>query len=144
MSISSSGLVAVARNTTHGFLRNCSQTKYTDPPSRHASNSLDNVYMLSPQWRHNGHDVSQLTTLTIVYWAVCAGIDQYLISSGIISDHYSDVIMGAMTSQISPALRLFTQPFIQTQIQENIKVPCQWPLCGEFTGDRWITLTNGQ
>ena len=34
----------------------------------------------------------------------------------------------------SPASRLFTQPFIQTQIKENIKAPCHWPLCGEFTG----------
>ena len=29
---------------------------------------------------------------------------------------------------------MFTQPFIQTQIKEKIKAPCQWPLCGEFTG----------
>ena len=27
-----------------------------------------------------------------------------------------------------------TQPFIQTQIKENIKAPRHWPLCGEFTG----------
>ena len=33
----------------------------------------------------------------------------------------------------SPASRLFTQPFIQTQIKENIKAPHHWPLCpGEF------------
>ena len=36
------------------------------------------------------------------------------------------------------------QPFIQTQIKENIKDPRHWPLCGEFTGDRWIPRTNGQ
>ena len=35
----------------------------------------------------------------------------------------------------SPASRLFTQPFIQTQIKEYIKAPRHWPLCGEFTGD---------
>ena len=34
----------------------------------------------------------------------------------------------------SPASRLFTQSFIQTQIKENIKAPRHWPLCGEFTG----------
>ena len=34
----------------------------------------------------------------------------------------------------SPASWLFTQPFIQTHIKENIKAPRQWPLCGEFTG----------
>ena len=44
----------------------------------------------------------------------------------------------------SPASRLFTQSFIQTQIKENIKATRHWPLCGEFTGDRWIPRTNGQ
>ena len=34
----------------------------------------------------------------------------------------------------SPASRLFTQPFIQMQIKENIKALRHWPLCGEFTG----------
>ena len=33
----------------------------------------------------------------------------------------------------SPASRLFTQPFIQTRIKENIKAPRHWPLCGELT-----------
>ena len=56
--------------------------------------------------------------------------------------HYSDVIMGAMASQ--PASRLFTQPFIQTQVKENIKAPRHWSLCGEFIGDRWILRTNVQ
>ena len=27
---------------------------------------------------------------------------------------------------------------------KNIKAPRHWPLCGEFTGDRWIPRTNGQ
>ena len=44
----------------------------------------------------------------------------------------------------SPASPLFTQPFIQVQIKENIKAPRHWPLCGEFTDDRWIPRTNGQ
>ena len=45
----------------------------------------------------------------------------------------------------SPASQLFTQPFIQRQIKENIKAPCHWPLWGEsFTGDRWIPRTKGQ
>ena len=38
----------------------------------------------------------------------------------------------------------FLNRFIQTQIRENIKAPRHWPLCGEFTGDRWIPRTNGQ
>ena len=44
----------------------------------------------------------------------------------------------------SPASRLFTQPFIQVQIKENMKAPRHWPLCGEFTGDRGIPCTKGQ
>ena len=42
-----------------------------------------------------------------------------------------------------PASRFFTQPFIQAQIKEIIKVPRHWPLCGEFIGDRWIPRTKG-
>ena len=33
----------------------------------------------------------------------------------------------------SPTSPLFTQPFIQGQINENTKAPRHWPLCGEFT-----------
>ena len=44
----------------------------------------------------------------------------------------------------SPASRLFTQPFIEAQIKENFKAPPHWPLCEEFTGDRWIPRTKGQ
>ena len=34
--------------------------------------------------------------------------------------------------------------FIRAKIKENIKAPRHWPLCGEFTGGRWIPRTNGQ
>ena len=44
----------------------------------------------------------------------------------------------------SPVSQLFTQPFIRVQIKVNIKAPRHWPLCGEFTGDRWIPRTKGQ
>ena len=43
--------------------------------------------------------------------------------------------MGAIASQIT-SLTIFNQPFVQTQIKENIKAPRHWPLCGEFTGDQ--------
>ena len=49
--------------------------------------------------------------------------------------------MSPMASQIT-ASELFTQLFIQVQIKENINAPRHWPLCGEFTGDRWIPRTN--
>ena len=48
------------------------------------------------------------------------------------SAHYIDVHYDGVSNQ--PASRLFTQPFIQTQIKENIKAPRHWPLCVEFTG----------
>ena len=41
-----------------------------------------------------------------------------------------------ITMTSSSASRLFTKPFIQAQIKENIKAPHHWPLYGEFTGDR--------
>ena len=50
---------------------------------------------------------------------------------------------GARWRLQSPALRLFTQPFIQEKVKE-IKAPRHWPLWGEFTGDRWIPHTKGQ
>ena len=50
----------------------------------------------------------------------------------LVKDHYCNVIMGAMASQIA-ASRLFTQLFILAQIKENIKVPRHWPLSWEFT-----------
>ena len=37
------------------------------------------------------------------------------------------------------ASRLFTQPFVQAQIKENIKAPRHWPLWGEFTGRSQVT-----
>ena len=49
-------------------------------------------------------------------------------------------IMNTMKFQITS----LTQPFIQVQIKENIKALRHWPLCGEFTGDRWIPRTKGQ
>ena len=39
----------------------------------------------------------------------------------------------------SSVSRLFTQPFIQAQINENIIAPRHWPLCGEVTGHLWIS-----
>ena len=57
--------------------------------------------------------------------------------------HYIDVIMTMMASQIT-ILTVVYSPFIQTQVKENIKAPRHWPLCGEFTGDRWIPHTKGQ
>ena len=45
--------------------------------------------------------------------------------------------MSAIACQITTASWLFTQLFIQAQMKEN-KAPRYWPLCVEFTGDRWL------
>ena len=64
------------------------------------------------------------------------------------SDHFTDHVLNTMTSYWarwrlkSPASRLFTQPFIQAQMKENIKAPRHWPLCGEFTGDQITGLIS--
>ena len=44
----------------------------------------------------------------------------------------------------SLACELFTQPYVLTQIKENIKTLHQWPLWGELTGDCWVPSTKGQ
>ena len=48
-----------------------------------------------------------------------------------LTNHYTDVIMTTVASQITNITILY--PFIQAQIKENIKAPRHWPLCGEFT-----------
>ena len=58
-------------------------------------------------------------------------------------NHNNGVIMNTMASQITSS-RLFTQPLIHAQIKENIEAPRHWPLCGEFTGDRWMPHTKVQ
>ena len=49
--------------------------------------------------------------------------------------------MGAMASQITSITIVYSTVYSDT---ENIKTPRHWPLCGEFTGERWIPRTNGQ
>ena len=51
--------------------------------------------------------------------------------------------MSPMASQITSLAIVYTT-VIQAQIKENIKALRLWPLCGKFTGDRWIPRTNGQ
>ena len=71
--------------------------------------------------------------LSGLFWVHCSNIAQAKLIFVDNFNHYNDVIMTTIASQ-SPASRLFTRPFIQTQIKENIKAPRHWPLCGEFTG----------
>ena len=56
-----------------------------------------------------------------------------------ISKYYNDVIMGAMASQITSLAIVYWTVYSGAD-KKNIKAPRHWPLCGEFTGDRWIPV----
>ena len=57
--------------------------------------------------------------------------------------HYCDIIMGAMSSQITSLTSVYSTIYSSAD-QRNIKAPRRWPLCGECTGCRRIPRTNGQ
>ena len=70
-----------------------------------------NRWCFEAPWRSSETTVS--STISMCVW------NEYC------NSHYCDVIIGTATSQTtSPTI---TQPFIQTQIKENIKAPRHWP-----------------
>ena len=59
--------------------------------------------------------------------------------------HYNDVIMGTMVSQITSLSIVYSPVYSGAdQRKKKIKTPRHWPLCMEFTADRWIPRTKGQ
>ena len=98
------------------------------------------AYSIEQQWKMKAlhHWPSERNSLVTKWFP-----SQVPVIWQVFSCHYNDVIMSIMASQIT-SLTIITQPFIQAQIKENIKALCHWPLCGEFTGDRWIPRTKGQ
>ena len=50
--------------------------------------------------------------------------------------------MGAMAFQIISLTIVYST--VYSGADQNIKAPRHWPLCGEFTDDRWIPRTKGQ
>ena len=57
--------------------------------------------------------------------------------------HYCGVIMGAMASQRTSRIIVYSTVYSGTD-EKTIKARRRWPLFGEFTGKRWIPRTNGQ
>ena len=51
--------------------------------------------------------------------------------------------MKAMASEITCLTIVYSTVYAGAD-QADIKAPHHWPLCGEFTGDRWIPRTKGQ
>ena len=47
--------------------------------------------------------------------------------------HYIDVIMTTIASQINSLTVVYSTVYSDAD-QRNIKAPCHWPLCGEFSG----------
>ena len=109
--------------------------------------TLNFTYLARGPWYLEGEGIcwsghsSHLYERTLVWSEDCHVIEHQISIRPYGSYHCSDVIIGIIAS---PASRLFTQPFIEAQIIENIKALRQWPLCREFTDDRWIPYTNGQ
>ena len=90
-----------------------------------------NSVMINTLWRAQIYQ-----TMTFIRHCV---IHQYGVCHWSGCTDYCDIIMGwARWCLKSPDSRLFTQPFIEAQIKENIKAPLHWPLYREFTGDRVI------
>ena len=58
-------------------------------------------------------------------------------------NHYNDVIMSEMASQIT-SITIFFSTVHSRLNQRKIKASCRWSLCREFTGHRWIPRTNRQ
>ena len=51
--------------------------------------------------------------------------------------HYTDAIMGKIASQITSLMIDYSTVYSDAD-QRKYQAPRHWPLCGEFTGDRWI------
>ena len=81
-----------------------------------------------------------VTWRVIDYISRITHMDRTLVGFFLVIWHYTDVIMGAIASQITSLAIVYSAAFIQMQIKENIKAPRHWPLCG----NRWISRTNGQ
>ena len=61
----------------------------------------------------------------------------------IVFKHYDDVIMTMLASQITSLTVVYSIVYSGVN-QRKHQTPRHWPLCGKFTGDRWISRTNGQ
>ena len=57
-----------------------------------------------------------------------------------VHNHYSDVILSAMASQITGVTIVCLTVFLGADQRKKIKAPSHWPLWGESTGEPWIPL----
>ena len=75
--------------------------------------------------------------IILSYW------DTLMITGGLKPAHYNDIIMGTIASQITSLMIVYSTVYSDAD-QRKHQSSAHWPLCGEFTGDRWIPRTKGQ
>ena len=124
-------------------------TACNDPETKHDGGLSSTNLTVSSWWRHQKETCSALLALCVGISPATSVVMRKAFPCHDVIIHYlkSLITMTSLWARwrlISPASRLFTQAFIQSQIKENIKAPRQWPLWGDFTGDRWIARTKGQ
>ena len=87
---------------------------------------------------------SSLSTVCSYFWTYLYFVTRPWLFTWLgimIALHYNDVMMAVMASQITSLTIVYSTVYSGA---ENIKARRHWPLCGEFTGDRWIPRTNGK
>ena len=74
--------------------------------------------------------------ISSLYWDGASG-DKVL-------NYYNAVIMGGIASQITSLTIVYSTIYSDADQRKHQSSARHWPLCGEFTGDRWILRPNGQ
>ena len=113
--------------------QNC-QIMNTNPPNSRVLQGLADTHTSELFMWYLTLEIPRISRaiLNNVVWLVKTYSIWLLVTSKFV--HYSYVMMSASW--------LFIQPFVQAQLNENIKALRHWPLWGEFTGDRWIPRTK--
>ena len=93
------------------------------------------IYACESPGTNNAHQNICFNSLSS--WLISIEFDNYVLSdvSFFIVEFITVTPWWARLSVKSPESRVFTQPFVQAQIKENIKALRHWRLWGAFTGD---------
>ena len=101
----------------------------------------------SSQWRQMSAMASQITVSLITCCFSQQRKHPLTILTAVlpfyVEYHDHDVIMNMMASQITSLTIVYSSVY-SGKDQRKYKGPRHWPLCWEFTGDRWIPRTKGQ
>ena len=88
--------------------------------------------------------IFQNRDILITYQLKLLAFEQFITQLALFSsNHYNDVIMSPIASQITSLTIVYSTVYSDAD-QRKHQSSRHWPLWGEFTGDRWIPRTNGQ